>query len=512
MNWRHLAMMRMVAVRDVATSDANERTFYRRLLDLGAQLEIEPLLDEALALIVDVTAATTAYLELYDEANEHRFWRGHRCDVNDVEAIRNSISRGIIARSIAEGRTVETSSAQGDERFADLGSVQRNEIGAVLCAPIGTPPIGVVYLQDRTRPGSFDERDREHAELFARQLAAVADRLLAMRPRRGMTDFTAEVRKRFPCAELIGRTKALAHVLQSASLVAPLDVDVLITGPSGTGKTALARAIANSGTRAGKSFVTVNCAAIPEGLIESELFGAEKGAHSTATRKVVGKVAAAEGGTLFLDEIGELSAPAQAKLLQLLQAREYHPLGSPVSVHADIRVISATNANLRAAVAKGRFREDLYYRVHVLPLEMPGLAERRDDIPELVEHFCATTCRKHGFRPLKVSRRAAAACREAAWPGHVRQLEHAVEAGVIRAHGEQAEVLEAHHVFPDSEPRVDRPLTFHESTRRHQKRLVQEALERHDWNVTEAARDLDLARSYVYNLINEFELERSSKN
>jgi Nif-specific regulatory protein len=485
-----------------------ERDFYRRLLDLGGQREIEPLLDEALALIVEVTGAKTGYLELYDDdSNQPRFWRGHHCTDADLETIRSSISRGIIARAVAEGRTIETPSALGDARFADLGSVRQHEIQQVLCAPVGEPPLGVVYLQGRTRPGPFAKEDREHAELFTRQLAPLADRLVR-RDDRNKVDYTAEVREGLRCAEIVGRSRALAQVLQSAANVAPLDVDVLITGPSGSGKSMLARVIHNNSPRSRGPFVELNCAAIPETLVESELFGAERGAHSTALRKTVGKVAAAEGGTLFLDEIGELSAGAQAKLLQLLATREYHPLGAGAPVKADVRIISATNANLEEKVAARQFREDLYYRMHVVPVAVPGLEVRREDIPDLVEHFIAEACKRHKLVPLPVSPRALVACREAAWPGHTRQLAHAIEAAVIRAHGERALSLREHHIFPKApHDHADAP-TLAEATRAFQRRHILQALEHHDWNVSETARALDVTRSHLYNLINDLELKR----
>ena len=505
---------------------ANERDFFRRLLDLGGQSELEPLLDEALALIIEVTGATTAYLELYDDdavskhdvegangnASKPRYWRGHRLSDSDVASIRASISRGIIARAISDGRTIETPSATLDDRFSNLGSVRQHEIQAVLCVPVGTsPPLGVIYLQGRTKPGPFTALDREHSELFARQLAPLADRLI---PRRhhDQIDHTREARERLRCPEIIGRSHALAALLQAAGNVAHLDVDVLVTGPSGTGKSMLARVIANNSPRAAGPFVELNCAAMPETLIESELFGAERGAHSTATKKMTGKVAAAEGGTLFLDEIGELSAGAQAKLLQLLETRHYHPLGSTTSIHANVRILSATNADLEARVSAKQFREDLFYRLHVVPIEVPGLEARRDDIPELVEYFCADACKKHKLPALTVSRRALAACQDALWPGHMRQLSHAIEAAVIRASGEKSPTLLTHHVFPKQSPApTAEPVTLQAATRQFQKRMVLEALERNDWNVAETARELELARSHLYNLINDFELKRRDK-
>lgn len=487
---------------------ASERDFYRRLLDLGSQREIEPLLDQALALIVEVTGAAMAYLELYDDdATRPRYWKGYRLSDRDVASIRASISRGIIARAIGEGRTIETPSASLDERFSDLGSVRQHEIQAVLCAPVGAPPpIGVIYLQGRTKPGTFTSVDRERAELFARQLAPLADQLVRRRTA-DRIDHTREVRERLRCPEIVGRSLPLAQLLHSASHVAHLEVDVLITGPSGTGKSMLARTLHNNSPRSAGPFVELNCAAMPETLIENELFGAERGAHSTAMRRVTGKVAAAESGTLFLDEIAELSAGAQAKLLQLLERREYHPLGATTPLRADVRILSATNKNLEALVAAKQFREDLYYRLHVVPLELPGLEARREDIPELVEHFCAESCKRHKFAPLAVSRRTLVACRDATWPGHTRQLAHAIEAAVIRAAGEKSTTLHEHHVFPKT-PQGPEPRTLQQATRQFQRRVVLEALEKNDWNVTETARELDLARSHLYNLINDFELRR----
>lgn len=490
-----------------------ERDLYRRLLDLGAQTEIRPLLAEALGLVVDILAARLGYIELFDDQGAEpaaRWSMAHGLSAAEIGDVRAAVSQGIVAEALATGKTISTPSALLDARFQARESVQIRRIEAVLCAPIGQdPPVGVLYLQGRSGARPFTDEDCDIAELFSRQLAPLVHRLLT-REQSG-ADSTRPSRTRLRLDNVVGRSEALGVLLRQVALIAPLDVSVLLTGQSGTGKTQIARVIHDNSPRAGQPFVEVNCAALPEALFESELFGALPGAHSTATRRLLGKVAGAEGGTLLLDEVGDLSLPVQAKLLHLLQSKQYYPLGATAPVDADVRIIAATNADLETAVAERRFREDLFYRLQVLPLRVPALAERRSDIGELAAFFCGQACASHALPRVTLSREALRAAEVAEWPGNVRQLAHAVEAATIRAAGEGLACIERRHLFPQSGTEGDNgneALTFQEATRRFHVRLLASALEESGWNVMEVARRLDLARSHVYTLIRAFGLTR----
>jgi len=502
----------MAGAAEYANDPVAERDFYLGLLDLVAAPEPEPLLIQALATIVASSGARIAYLELRDLDDDPadgrpRYWKAHGCTDEEVASIRASTSRGIIARTLAEGRTIATPSAVKDPSFRDHPSVLRNDIQAVLCAPIGQPAFGVVYLQGPQAGDGFAARNRNAVEVFARQLAMVADRLLSRQRGRGAADATAEIRAQFKCDGIIGRSEALARVLREAAQVAPPPITVLITGPTGTGKSALARAIAGNSARTTGPYVDLNCAAMPDSLLEAELFGSEQGAYTGATRKVIGKVAAARGGTLFLDEVGELSLTAQAKLLQLLQERRYYPLGASAPVTADVRVISATNVDLKTRVAQKAFREDLFYRLAVITIEMPTLDQRREDIPDLVEQFCRDFCVRNQVRILRPTRRALLACRESLWPGNVRELANAVEAAIARASFARAEMIDEHHIFPAAERMHDQP-TLREATQRSQRRVIDEALARNDWNITRTAVELDISRQHLHDLISSSGLRR----
>jgi DNA-binding NtrC family response regulator len=245
-------------------------------------------------------------------------------------------------------------------------------------------------------------------------------------------------------ADVITRSDAMRPVLKAAEKAAGSAIPALIEGESGVGKELIARAIHGSGARRAKPFVAVNCGAMPENLVESILFGHEKGAFTGATDKHTGKFIEADGGTLFLDEVGELPPAAQVKLLRALQEGEVEPVGGRRSVKIDVRIISATNRDLIADVKAGRFREDLFYRLHVFPISVPPLRQRTEDIPELARHFLARIAAEEGKRVRGIDAEAMALLAAHRWPGNVRQLENAIFRAVVLTDGEQISV----HEFP----------------------------------------------------------------
>ncbi|MEJ2375551.1 MAG: sigma-54 dependent transcriptional regulator [Pseudolabrys sp.] len=243
-------------------------------------------------------------------------------------------------------------------------------------------------------------------------------------------------------SDVVTHSAAMRPVLRAAEKAAASSIAVLIEGQSGTGKELIARAIHGSGARRAKPFVAVNCGALPENLVESILFGHEKGAFTGATEKHTGKFVEADGGTLFLDEVGELPPAAQVKLLRALQDGEVEPVGGRKAVKVDVRIVSATNRDLIAEVKAGRFREDLFYRLHVFPIAVPPLRRRPEDIPELARHFLSRIAAEEGKRVRSLSAEALALLSAYRWPGNVRQLENAIFRAVVLTEGEQAGVNE----------------------------------------------------------------------
>src|SRR5262249_51567159 len=355
-----------------------ERDLYPRLLDLGHETTLAPFLKDALGLLVEITGAQEGYLELYDDddpPDRPRWWIAHGLTSERIDDVRATISRGIIAESVASGRTIVTAAAMLDPRFSHRESVRRGAIQAVLCSPVGAhPPRGVLYLTGNESGAPFSEDDRARVELVTRHLAPLADRLLQQARLGASDDPTRPLRASLRLDGVIGRSPALAAVLREVAIAAPTSKTVLLTGETGTGKTQLARIIHENSPRLRGPFVEVSCTNLPEGIVESELFGAKRGAATGVDRDRSGYVAHAEHGTLFLDEIGDMPLKAQAALLQLLQSRQYNPLGSPTPVQADVRVIAGTNVDLRRAVTESKFRQDLLYRLDVLTIRLPSLS------------------------------------------------------------------------------------------------------------------------------------------
>jgi len=311
---------------------------------------------------------------------------------------------------------------------------------------------------------------------------------------------------------ILGTTPIMKDLMALIDRVAPTEARVLITGENGSGKELVAKALHRLSKRSARPLVEVNCAAIPNELIESELFGHERGSFTGATSQRIGKFELADGGTIFLDEVGDMSLTAQAKVLRALEEGKIERVGGTKQIATDVRVVAATNKNLPEAVRAGSFREDLYHRLNVIPIRVPSLRERRDDIPLLAEAFVEDVCAQNGMAPKRFSDDALRLLQGMDWPGNVRELRNTVERLVIMT---PEGVISRVDVFPQErrqsgglEDLLSLPMTFQEFKDRAEAAFIRKQLEAHEWNVSKTAEALEIQRSHLYNKMRKFGLER----
>jgi transcriptional regulator with GAF, ATPase, and Fis domain len=321
-----------------------------------------------------------------------------------------------------------------------------------------------------------------------------------------------EIEKTSMFEEIVGTSPALKAVLSRISKVAPSDSTVLITGETGTGKELVARAIHRRSNRAPRAFVSVNCAAIPRDLIASELFGHERGAFTGATQQRVGRFELANGGTLFLDEVGELPAETQIALLRVLQEHEFERVGGIRKIHADVRVIAATNRDLQSAISAGSFRSDLFYRLNVFPIEIPALRERKEDIRLLVEYFIDRYTRKAGKKITTVDKKTIRLLESYPWPGNIRELQNVIERSVIVCETENFSVDESWLSQQPPGRRAESHLYLSEKVAAQEKEIIEAALRECRGRVfgpSGAAAKLGIARSTLESKIQSLKINKN---
>jgi len=437
----------------------------------------------------------------------------HILIVDDEPSIRTSL-RGVLEdegyRVTAVGSAEEALARLADEApdmvFLDIWMPRMDGLEALAEIKQRRPETAVVMISGHgtietavkaTKLGAYDfiekplslektllvvTRTLEHAQL------AQEHRQLLLRVERGQ--------------EIVGRTAVVEELRQQIMIAAPTNGRVLIHGENGSGKELVARAVHAHSTRAEGPFVEVNCAAIPEELIESELFGHERGAFTGAVARRRGKFELADGGTLFLDEIGDMSLKTQAKVLRVLEEQTFERVGGKETIRVDVRVIAASNQNLQEQIAAGRFREDLFYRLSVIPIEVPPLRKRKEDIPVLVEHFIALFSAENGRRPKTISVEALAYFLAYEWPGNVRELRNMVERLVIMAPRDVIgpedlpPPLRSREASASADPQRDR--TLKEARESFERAYILGELRSHEWNMTRTAEKLGIERSHLY--------------
>ena len=470
------------------------------LVDLAALLSREVDLDTLLAAacerLAEALRADRASVWLVDAERGDLVTRV--ADLPEVQALRQPLERGIAGWVARTGEVVRVDDAANDDRFdPSADRVTGYTTRSMLVVPIRDaahgPVRGVVQVLNR-RDGPFDEEDERYLVALGMQLG----RALALTTLRAEDESGPGLVLRGPFNRIVGKSPAMEAVYERIALAAQADATVLLRGETGTGKTLFARAVHVNSARQAGPFVTVDCTTLPGQLVESELFGHERGSFTGADRSVPGRVEMAEGGTLFLDEIGDLPLEMQGKLLRFLQGREFERVGGRRTRKADVRVICATHRELEVEVAEGRFRQDLYYRVRVVEIEVPPLRDRGpEEVERLARHFADLYAPRYRRPRPRLEGEALSALRGHSWPGNVRELEHWVESAIVLSRDGRVDPALFPRLpagLPASPPGdLSVGLTLAEMTRRY----VEATVEASGGNRTEAARRLGIGRNTV---------------
>jgi len=461
-----------------------------------------------LELTLDVVPAERGAILLADEDCEGfvscRGW-DRLSGADDSIRVSRTISRQVLREVVAilSNDVVENENGGSPSLVAA-------RVSSLLCVPLVAfdKPLGVIYLDTSSRVAQFDEAHLQLLTAIA-GIAAIAFEnarqfaLLETENRRLQQEVKLE-------HQMVGESQSMSEVYETISKVATSPSTVLILGESGTGKELAARAIHLNSERAGKPFIAINCATLTESLLESELFGHERGAFTSAIAQKRGKLELADGGTIFLDEIAELSPVVQAKLLRVLQTREFERVGGTRPIKVDVRTIAATNRDLEAATKTGKFREDLYYRLNVVSIPMPPLRERREDIPLLAAYFLADSSKKCKRRVTGISEEALRLMCAYDWPGNVRQLENAIERAVVMGTTELIEPGDLPKTIFESKV-TDRQSqkSFREATTEAQRELITNTLQQTGGNYTEAAKLLSIHPNNLHRIVRRLKLREN---
>ncbi|PYX20889.1 MAG: sigma-54-dependent Fis family transcriptional regulator [Acidobacteria bacterium] len=472
---------------------------------IGGIRDLESLQWQLLGFIFDVVPAERGAILLFEHPDEFSSviaWdrvRGPGCSVQ--------VSRTIVQRVARERTGLVTNDIFSDEGLRQIRTLTELQIRSVLCVPLlaGDEVLGMIYLDSQHRSDQFDEGRLQVMTAIAGIAALALGNVCNIEQlQKENQQLQAEINLEH---NLVGNSQSMQKVFELIRRVAPTESTVLIEGESGTGKELAARAVHRNSPRAERPFVAINCAAIPDSLLETELFGHEKGAFTGASSLKKGRLETAEGGTLFLDEISELAGDMQAKLLRVLQEREFERVGSNHPIKLDIRVVAATNKNLAEVVKTGAFRTDLYHRLNVVTLTLPALRERRDDIPALAEHLIAKVSRKCKMRPKQLSPEAKACLMRYQWPGNIRELENALEHAIVLG--------SSNTILPDDLPEAivemgspALPLNahYHAAITDFKKQLVREAFRQAKGSYLEAAKNLGMHPNSLLRLIRSLDL------